>query len=295
MVRDTRDYLHNNNSNSRMNHDSILNDQPKSNEDSVPQDERHHQQSQQHRLSHLSTDERSIGSQDSGYISIKDFAYDPSDPLYHGYTEDFQGLASEPETDTSDVDYNEDDVDGGHRDQGNQDRRQSIALPTDYVINRLAVALYDFEPENDNELGLQEGDVVFISYRHGQGWLVAENQNRTKTGLVPEEFVTYVNEDDEHRDEYEEDFQDTARPFYLTHFIIQGMQDQSSNMNPNSSSNINQEEPLDNDEGHHSDNIGNNKIQQNDSNNNDNDEWEDIDHFPEDLADKLKISSSLNS
>ncbi|GAV55280.1 hypothetical protein ZYGR_0AS06040 [Zygosaccharomyces rouxii] len=285
MVRATGD--HNINNNHRMNHDSILKDQSKPNEEPVPQDE----QRQQQRLSQLSMGEQSIGSQDSGYISIKDFAYDPSDPLYHGYTEDFQGLALEPDSGISDVDYNEGANDG----QRDQNKRQSIVLPTDYVINRLAVALYDFEPENDNELGLQEGDIVFISYRHGQGWLVAENQNRTKTGLVPEEFVTYVNEDDEHWDEYEEDFQDTARPFYLTHFIIQGMQDPSPNMNENSNSNSNQEEPFVNEEGHHGDAIGNSKIQQNDSSHKDNGEWEDIDHFQEDFADKLKISSSSNS
>nr|1YN8_A Chain A, NAP1-binding protein 2 [Saccharomyces cerevisiae]1YN8_B Chain B, NAP1-binding protein 2 [Saccharomyces cerevisiae]1YN8_C Chain C, NAP1-binding protein 2 [Saccharomyces cerevisiae]1YN8_D Chain D, NAP1-binding protein 2 [Saccharomyces cerevisiae]1YN8_E Chain E, NAP1-binding protein 2 [Saccharomyces cerevisiae]1YN8_F Chain F, NAP1-binding protein 2 [Saccharomyces cerevisiae] len=55
-----------------------------------------------------------------------------------------------------------------------------------------AVALYDFEPENDNELRLAEGDIVFISYKHGQGWLVAENESGSKTGLVPEEFVSYI-------------------------------------------------------------------------------------------------------
>ncbi|CAR28871.1 ZYRO0F13882p [Zygosaccharomyces rouxii] len=288
MVRATRDHNHN-----RMDQDGILEDRSKPNEHSVPQDEQRQQHHQQQRLSQLSMGEQSIGSQDSGYISIKDFAYEPSDPLYHGYTEDFEGLELEPETDISDVPYKEE---AEHDDdQRYENRRQSIVLPTDYVINRLAVALYDFEPENDNELELQEGDVVFISYRHGQGWLVAENQNRTKTGLVPEEFVTYANEDDENWAEYEEGFQDTARPFYLTHFIIQGMQDPSSNSNTNSISNPNQQESIGNEEEHHEDSNGNGKIQQNDSNHEDNDQWEDIDHFQGDFADKLKISSSSNS
>lgn len=286
MLRDNRDHK---NTDDRINHNSTLKNQSHSNEGPVPQDEECQQeQRQQQRLSQISMEGQSIGSQDIGYISIKDFAYEPTDPLYHGYTEDFQGIAFEPETN---VDYEEESDNDIQRDLNT---RRSIFLPTDYVINRLAVALYDFEPENDNELGLQEGDIVFISYRHGQGWLVAENQNRTKTGLVPEEFVTYVNEDDEHWEEYEEDFQDTARPFYLTHFIIQGMQDPSSNMNANSLSNVNQEESsLDEDE-HRGGNIGSDKIQE-DSGHKDNDEWEDINHFKEDFADKLQISSPSSS
>ncbi|AQZ17517.1 NBP2 (YDR162C) [Zygosaccharomyces parabailii] len=211
-------------------------------------------------------EEQTTGSRESGYISIKDFAYDPSDPLHHGYTEDFHNESFEAETDESD------EEDDGTR---YQDKRHSIVLPTDYVINRLAVALYDFEPENDNELGLKEGDIVFISYRHGQGWLVAENQHRTKTGLVPEEFVTYVNEDDENWDEYEEEFQDRARPFYLTHFIIQGMQDPSSAGYDQAAADFT-----------------NGKVQSDESGHEENDEWEDIDHFQEDLADKLKISNT---
>lgn len=221
---------------------------------------------QDHRSSQGASEELTIDSSNSGYISIKDFAYDPSDPLHHGFTEDFRNESLEQETDESN------DEDGNIRDQ---DKRQSVVLPNDYVINRLAVALYDFEPENDNELGLKEGDIVFISYRHGQGWLVAENQNRTKTGLVPEEFVTYVNEDDENWDEYEEDFQDRARPFYLTHFIIQGMQDPSE-------TDHNQPDLISTEGKRLSEETGREE----------NDEWEDIDHFREDLADKLKISNT---
>lgn len=56
-------------------------------------------------------------------------------------------------------------------------------------INRRAVALFDFSPENDNEVGLREGQVIWISYRHGQGWLVAEDPETGENGLVPEEYV----------------------------------------------------------------------------------------------------------
>ncbi|QLQ82353.1 hypothetical protein HG537_0H01140 [Torulaspora globosa] len=172
-----------------------------------------------------------------GYISTKDFAYDQSNPLHHGY---LQG---------ADDYYEDEDI------NDEQDKRQSIVLPNDYLINQLAVALYDFEPENDNELGLKEGDVVFISYRHGQGWLVAENQQRTKTGLVPEDFVTYL--DDEEDDEAAE----TARPFYLTQFITQGMTGTEELKS-----------------------AGNNDEDRED------DEWEDVDQLEEEIAEKLDIS-----
>lgn len=51
-----------------------------------------------------------------------------------------------------------------------------------------AVALFDFTPENDNEIGLTMGQIVWINYRYGQGWLVAED-DQGEIGLVPEEYV----------------------------------------------------------------------------------------------------------
>ncbi|QLL31945.1 hypothetical protein HG536_0C01120 [Torulaspora globosa] len=184
-----------------------------------------------------------------GYISTKDFAYDQSNPLHHGYLQGAEDY------------YDEEDMmcDGDEDINEDQGKRQSIILPKDYLINQLAVALYDFEPENDNELGLREGDVVFISYRHGQGWLVAENQERTKTGLVPEDFVTYLEDSDDG-----EETAETARPFYLTQFITQGM---------NSATGTEDARNYDDDD------------------HEDDEEWEDVDHLEEEIADKLNISN----
>ncbi|KAG7192683.1 HOG (high osmolarity glycerol) pathway protein [Scheffersomyces spartinae] len=64
-------------------------------------------------------------------------------------------------------------------------------------INRRAVALFDFIPENDNEVALIEGQLIWISYRHGQGWLVAEDPTTGKNGLVPEEYVEVYRDYDE--------------------------------------------------------------------------------------------------
>lgn len=64
----------------------------------------------------------------------------------------------------------------------------SIASP-DEEMHGKAVALFDFERENENELPLVEGQIIWVSYRHGQGWLVAEDPRTRESGLVPEEYV----------------------------------------------------------------------------------------------------------
>ncbi|KAL6714024.1 HOG (high osmolarity glycerol) pathway protein [Lecanora helva] len=81
----------------------------------------------------------------------------------------------------------------GSRDS-NRDSRYSkdyqftIASP-DEEMHGKAVALFDFARENENELPLTEGQVIWVSYRHGQGWLVAEDPKTGDAGLVPEEYV----------------------------------------------------------------------------------------------------------
>lgn len=216
-----------------------------------------------------------VGSETSlvGYISIKDFAYEESNPLHYGYYND--GLEDTEEgTDTGgyngDDSYIDDYEDPDNNTNDNDlERRQSVILPNDYIVNKRAIALYDFEPENDNELGFKEGDTLFISYRHGQGWLVAENQERDQTGLVPEEFVSFV---EPSKEEQEED-NNVARPFYLTQFITNGLV------------------PLQDEE--ESENERLNDLKHGD--NNDEDEWEDIDHLQTGLRDKLTLQGAHSS
>lgn len=212
-----------------------------------------------------------------GYISTKDYAYDQSNPLHHGYLQDARKSYSNEFENNSDEDADDEGIDEDYH------KRQSIILPQDYLINQLAVALYDFEPENDNELGLVEGDIVYISYRHGQGWLVAENQEGTKTGLVPEEFVSYLEDSDEAADgdgeEAEDEAGEAARPFYLTHYITQGINSavgQRKHTNKvEESGEINGEED---------------SITHSDCSQKDTDEWEDIDNLKEEVANKLNIT-----
>jgi hypothetical protein len=86
----------------------------------------------------------------------------------------------------SDDDMSEDDETRFSRDYS-----FTIASP-DEEMHGKAVALFDFESEHENELPLTEGQIVLVSYRHGQGWLVAQDPKTRESGLVPEEFVRLV-------------------------------------------------------------------------------------------------------
>lgn len=185
----------------------------------------------------------------AGYISVKDFAYDEANPLHYGYFDDEQDFDNE-HSNNDDNSNNENnhvfnngilttEVPDNHSIDEEYDadfspRPQSLLIPDDYIINQKAIALYDFEPENNNELELKEGDIVFINYRHGQGWLVAENLEKTKTGFVPEEFVSLLDSNQSSNDSQSESnhnitdndstAEDIPRPFYLTEIISKNLQ-----------------------------------------------------------------------
>ncbi|WPH01677.1 nap1-binding protein 2 [Acrodontium crateriforme] len=72
--------------------------------------------------------------------------------------------------------------------------RQSIGPEDEELFAGESLALYSFEPENPNELRLTEGQHILVSYRHGQGWLVAEDKDTGEQGLVPEEYVRLLSE-----------------------------------------------------------------------------------------------------
>ncbi|KAI5356543.1 Putative SH3 domain-containing protein [Septoria linicola] len=67
-------------------------------------------------------------------------------------------------------------------------QRESMGPEDEELFAGPSLALYGFEPENENELRLVEGEMIMVSYRHGQGWLVAEKDNGDQ-GLVPEAYV----------------------------------------------------------------------------------------------------------
>ena len=92
-----------------------------------------------------------------------------------------------------DVAEDSSDEDSGMLDQDtdsrySRDYQFTIASP-DEEMHGKAVALFDFTRESASELPLKEGQIIWVSYRHGQGWLVAEDPKTGESGLVPEEFV----------------------------------------------------------------------------------------------------------
>ncbi|EER42997.1 SH3 domain-containing protein [Histoplasma capsulatum H143] len=100
--------------------------------------------------------------------------------------------AMEPDMELqSDDEISEDDESWRDASRYSRDYKFTIVSP-DEEMHGKAVALFDFDREHENELPLKEGQVILVSYRHGQGWLVAEDPKTGESGLVPEEFVRLV-------------------------------------------------------------------------------------------------------
>lgn len=76
-----------------------------------------------------------------------------------------------------------------------RDYQFTITSP-DEEMHGKAVALFDFERENENELPLVEGQIIWVSFRHGLGWLVAMDPRTQESGLVPEGYVRLLRDID---------------------------------------------------------------------------------------------------
>lgn len=81
-----------------------------------------------------------------------------------------------------------------------------------------AVALYEFTPENSNELPLVPDQLLIINYECGDGWLVAHDPSTGQTGLVPSEYIRILEIDPTEEDydaeaysEFAEDAKDAQR------------------------------------------------------------------------------------
>ncbi|ANB13813.1 Nbp2p [Sugiyamaella lignohabitans] len=132
--------------------------------------------------------------------------YDANDPHSHYYNDKSAGFEDGPPW-QQDSDLNS-PVIKSHEVGDRISKEYQFSVASADEIHGRAVALFDFTPENDNEAPLQEGQIVWISYRHGQGWLVAEDPETGETGLVPEEYVQLLNSIS-----YEEDIlQDSSEP-----------------------------------------------------------------------------------
>lgn len=102
-----------------------------------------------------------------------------------------------------------------------------------------SLALYSFEPENSNELRLEEGQEIMVSYRHGQGWLVASDPRSGEQGLVPEAYVRLIAEMPNYDPETGEffDMEDETSPVDTSHsqphYHLSGAEHGNGNGNPN--------------------------------------------------------------
>lgn len=117
---------------------------------------------------------------------------EPGGELYHHAEEDEYDPAGagyyDVYSDEDGGDFNGNGIGDEYSSRFSKDYQFTIASPAEEMHGK-AVALFDFIQENENELPLVEGQVVWVSYRHGMGWLVAEDPKTGESGLVPEEYV----------------------------------------------------------------------------------------------------------
>lgn len=144
------------------------------------------------------------------YTEVRDYAYPEFHPLHYGVPAD----SDEGGSQFSDEEYEDEEYPDSYMRDGGPPWKEDSDLASPVVISHSvgdriskeyefsvasvdeihgrAVALFDFIPENDNEAPLKEGQIIWVSYRHGQGWLVAEDPATGETGLVPEEYVQMI-------------------------------------------------------------------------------------------------------
>lgn len=54
------------------------------------------------------------------------------------------------------------------------------------------VAIYDYEPQNDDELRFKENTVIFVINKNSDGWwegVMEQNAGQAVHGLFPENYV----------------------------------------------------------------------------------------------------------
>lgn len=146
-------------------------------------------------------------------ISVKDFGYPASNSLHYGLSnyELYLNNQSSSQLDSYYHNYStaQNDFSSYYNDEqefspgDNLEDSQELGVEVGQPVHK-AIALFDFHAENDNELELREGQIINILYEHGQGWLVGEDIETSNTGLIPEEYVELVFDNEEEEAVYGE-------------------------------------------------------------------------------------------
>ncbi|KAJ2846848.1 HOG (high osmolarity glycerol) pathway protein, partial [Coemansia erecta] len=110
---------------------------------------------------------------------IRDFAYGNDDPRYEGT---FNELEAEGDAGNESDPWSSFEG-GGPEVRVDDDEAGGSAN----AVLRKARAMYDFEAENPTELEFSENDVLYITYKQCDGWLVGYKGNQV--GLIPENYV----------------------------------------------------------------------------------------------------------
>ncbi|KAJ1990081.1 HOG (high osmolarity glycerol) pathway protein [Coemansia spiralis] len=111
---------------------------------------------------------------------VRDFAYAKDDPRHEGTHKEIE---AEEEGDAGNESDPWSSFEGGGPDMQIDDDSGSGAT----TILRKARAMYDFEAENPTELEFAENDILYITYKQCDGWLVGYKGNQV--GLIPENYV----------------------------------------------------------------------------------------------------------
>ncbi|KAJ2721881.1 HOG (high osmolarity glycerol) pathway protein [Coemansia sp. Benny D115] len=112
---------------------------------------------------------------------VRDFAYAKDDPRYDGHYKEIQ----------AEDDWEESDPWESFESGGPSDIADDSAISGANTILGKARALYEFEAENPTELSFAENDILYITYKQCDGWLVGYKDNQV--GLIPENYVELLN------------------------------------------------------------------------------------------------------
>lgn len=185
---------------------------------------------------------------DDGEINIKDFAYSVSDPRHFGIYDDIDDDNDDENYEKEREEYEEEEYNNGYgyseygKYSGNEVHNDIEQEEHGFINNQNiidgriysdinettnnssysneesddilhAVALYEFTPENSNELPLVPDQLLIINYECGDGWLVAHDPVTGQTGLVPSEYIRILE-----IDTYEEEHEGTEDPELYNEF-----------------------------------------------------------------------------